>query len=88
MPQQDNTKLVPIPDDRNKASRILTEVYQALQTRGYDPCAQLASYLISGDPTYITSYNNARSLICRLETDEILEELVRTYFNVHKAELS
>ena len=56
-----------------------THVYRALQAKGYDPVTQLVGYLISGDPTYITSYNQARSLICRLERDEIMEELVRVY---------
>ena len=50
-----------------------------LQAKGYDPVTQLVGYLISGDPTYITSYGQARSMICRLERDEIMEELVRVY---------
>ena len=53
--------------------------YRALQAKGYDPVTQLTGYLISGDPTYITSYGQARSMICRLERDEIMEELVRFY---------
>jgi uncharacterized protein (UPF0297 family) len=57
--------------------------HQALQAKGYDPITQLVGYIISGDPTYITSYNSARSLICRLERDEILEELVRSYMDTH-----
>ena len=58
---------------------ILSHVYRALQAKGYDPVTQLVGYLISGDPTYITSYGQARSMICRLERDEIMEELVRVY---------
>ena len=54
-------------------------VYAALKAKGYDPITQIVGYIISGDPTYITSYNNARSMIKRLERDEILEELVRFY---------
>ena len=54
---------------------------QALQAKGYDPVTQIVGYLISGDPTYITSYGQARSMICRLERDEILEELVRYYIH-------
>ena len=57
--------------------------HKALQAKGYDPITQLVGYIISGDPTYITSYNSARSLICRLERDEILEELVRSYLETH-----
>ena len=51
--------------------------------KGYDPITQLVGYIISGAPTYITSYNSARSMICRLERDEILEELVRFYLAGH-----
>ncbi len=54
-------------------------VYEALKAKGYDPIIQIVGYLISGDPTYITSYQGARSLICRLERDEILEELTQFY---------
>ena len=77
------TKLKPIPDSGNAAQDILMYVYQALQAKGYDPITQIVGYIISGDPTYITSYNQARSLICHLERDEILEELVRFYVNGH-----
>lgn len=64
-----------IPD----AKSIIMSVYAALKAKGYDPITQIVGYIISGDPTYITSYNNARSIIKRLERDEILEELVRFY---------
>ncbi len=77
------TKMSPLPDSGNEAQDILLYVYQALQAKGYDPITQLVGYIISGDPTYITSYNQARSLICRLERDEILEELVRFYLVNH-----
>ena len=73
------TKFSPVVDAGNDASSILAHVYRALQSKGYDPVTQLVGYLISGDPTYITSYNQARSMICRLERDEIVEELVRVY---------
>ena len=80
MEDQFNTmKMKPIPGTGNEAEDILMYVYHALQAKGYDPITQLVGYIISGDPTYITSYNSARSLICRLERDEILEELVRSY---------
>lgn len=77
------TKLMPIQDSGNEAQDILMYVYQALQAKGYDPITQLVGYIISGDPTYITSHNQARSLICHLERDEILEELVRYYLVGH-----
>lgn len=62
-----------------EASEILTSVYNALKEKGYNPINQIVGYILSGDPTYITSYNNARSLIKKLERDELLEELVKYY---------
>ena len=79
----DTMKMKPIPGSGNEAQDILLYVYQALQAKGYDPITQLGGYIISGDPTYITSYNAARSMICRLERDEIIEELVRSYLATH-----
>ena len=79
----DSMKLKPIAESGNEAQDILMYVYQALQAKGYDPITQLVGYIISGDPTYITSYNAARSMICRLERDEIIEELVRSYLATH-----
>ena len=76
-------KMKPIAESGNEAQDILLYVYQALQAKGYDPITQLVGYIISGDPTYITSYNSARSMICRLERDEIIEELVRSYLATH-----
>lgn len=76
-------KFQPIEESGNEAQDILLYVYQALQAKGYDPITQLVGYIISGDPTYITSYNSARSMICRLERDEIIEELVRSYLETH-----
>ncbi len=61
------------------AHDILMSVYAALKQKGYDPINQIVGYLISGDPTYITRYNNARYLIRQLERDELIEELVRSY---------
>ena len=58
---------------------IVTTVYEALKEKGYDPVSQIVGYILSGDPTYITSHNGARSLITKVETDEILEELVKHY---------
>ena len=77
------TQMLPIMETGNEAQDILMYVYQALQAKCYDPITQIVGYIISGDPTYITSYNQARSLICRLERDEILEELVRFYLVGH-----
>ena len=58
---------------------VLREVCMALKEKGYDPLDQIVGYLLSGDPAYITSYRNARVLIKRLDRDQILEELVRSY---------
>ena len=79
------TKLKPLQETGNEAQDILLYVYNALQAKGYDPITQIVGYIISGDPTYITSHNQARSMICRLERDEILEELVRFYLEGHTA---
>lgn len=63
----------------NEARRILLEVTQALSEKGYNPVNQIVGYILSGDPTYITSHKSARSLIRKLERDEFLEELVSFY---------
>ena len=65
----------------NATREIFNTVYVALQEKGYDPINQLAGYILSGDPAYITSHNNARGLIRKLERDELVEELVRSYLN-------
>ena len=67
------------PEHTKEVKLILAEVYKALMVKGYNPVSQLVGYIISGDPTYITSYNNARGLIGRVERDEILEELLTNY---------
>ena len=72
-------KMPPLPEGRETESHILAHVYMALQGKGYDPITQLVGFVLTGDPTYITSYQGARSMICRVERDEILEELVRFY---------
>ena len=63
----------------SQAEEILVTVYKALNEKGYNPINQLVGYILSGDPTYITSYNNARSVIRKLERDELLEEMVKYY---------
>ncbi len=75
----DTTKLHPLRDSRSTAREIMQHVYRALQAKGYDPITQITGFILTGDPTYITSFDNARSMICRLERDEILEELVAFY---------
>ena len=82
--KMDETRHFRLPADApESAEEIIEVVYQALKAKGHDPIMQIVGYIISGDPTYITSYNNARSLIRRLERDELLEEFVRFYVEEH-----
>ena len=69
-----------VPDDTTQEMKvILSAVYRSLNEKGYNPINQIVGYLLSEDPTYITNHNNARSLICKLDRDELLQELVRHY---------
>ena len=70
-------------DSRARAGDILLAVHDALVDKGYDPVVQIVGYLLSGDPTYITAHQNARSMIGRLERDELLEELIKFYLERH-----
>ena len=71
----------------NPAREVIWLICDALKDKGYDPVNQLVGYIISGDPTYITSYKNARSLVKRVERDELLEEFVKVYIdNMTKAD--
>lgn len=63
---------------------VLLKVYQSLEEKGYNPINQIVGYLLSGDPAYIPRHNNARSLIRKLERDELIEELVRSYLSQHQ----
>ena len=65
----------------NNTREILSSVYDSLRQKGYNPVNQIVGYILSEDPTYITNFNNARSLICRLDRDELLQELVTSYLN-------
>lgn len=68
-------------DNAEETKKILALVYQALNEKGYNPINQLVGYILSGDPTYITSHKSARSMIRDLERDELLEEIVKFYVN-------
>lgn len=72
-----------VPEESVAIDKVLVAVYHALKEKGYNPVDQIVGYLLSGDPTYITSYNNARNLIRKIERDELLEELVRSYIMKH-----
>ncbi len=74
------TMKINIEFDKEKEVReIVQKVYEALKLKGYDPISQIVGYILSGDPTYITSYNGARGMIGRVERDELLEEFVKSY---------
>ena len=76
----DNTIKFTVPsDDKQNMRRTLRSVFDALNEKGYNPINQIVGYLLTEDPTYITNYNNARSMICKLDRDELLQELVRCY---------
>ena len=76
----DHTIKFTVPtDDKENMRLILRSVFDSLSQKGYNPINQIVGYLLSEDPTYITNYNNARSLICKLDRDELLQELVKCY---------
>ena len=66
-------------DIDNEVKNILSSVFSSLKEKGYNPVNQIVGYLLSGDPTYITSYNNARNVIRKIERDELIEELLKSY---------
>ena len=77
------TAIFSIHDDQDREIReVLTEVYDALKEKGYNPVNQLVGYILSEDPTYITTYRNARNLIRRIDSDDLLQALVRSYLEV------
>lgn len=81
---QDTVSFQKSTDEANETKKILLEVADALAEKGYNPINQIVGYLISADPAYITSHNNARNLIRKLERDDILDELVSAYIRGNK----
>ena len=79
MTEKDTLKFTVPNDDRENMRRILRTVYEALTEKGYNPINQIVGYLLTEDPTYITNYNNARSMICKIDRDELMQVLVREY---------
>lgn len=71
-------------EEKAEAKDILKEVYQALREKGYNPINQIVGYILSGDPTYITSHNGARNLIRQIERDELLEKMVKHYIGIEE----
>ena len=79
----DKTMSFEVERDKNvKAREILKEVYEALSEKGYNPINQIVGYILSGDPTYITSHKDARNLIRVIERDELLEKMVKNYIGI------
>ena len=79
MTDKDTVKVTVPSDDKENMRRILRNVYEALTEKGYNPVNQIVGYLLTEDPTYITNYNTARSMICKIDRDELMQVLVREY---------
>ena len=79
MTEKETMKFTVPCDDKENMRRILWNVYEALTEKGYNPINQIVGYLLTEDPTYITNYHNARSIICKIDRDELMQVLVREY---------
>ena len=83
MAEVNNTQFFKVqPEQTIQVSDIIAQVYEALTDKGYNPVNQIVGYIMSGDPTYITSHRNARSLIMKVERDELVEEMLKNYIEV------
>ncbi len=78
---EDATRKFTALDSKTEMREILSSVYNSLMVKGYNPINQIVGYILSEDPTYITNYNNARTLICRIDRDELMQELLRCYLD-------
>ena len=78
---EDATRRFTAVEEKREMKEILHSVYSSLIVKGYNPINQLVGYILSEDPTYITNYNNARQLICRIDRDELLQDLLRNYLD-------
>ncbi|AYA98929.1 IreB family regulatory phosphoprotein [Lachnoanaerobaculum umeaense] len=81
MDVQDTQFFRAVQENKMDVNEVLKLVYEALTEKGYNPLNQIVGYVMSGDPTYITSHNSARSLIMKVERDEIVEELLKSYID-------
>ena len=79
MTEKSTLKFTVASDDKENMRRNLRNLYEALTEKGYNPINQIVGYLLTEDPTYITNYNNARSMICKIDRDELMQVLVREY---------
>ncbi len=85
--QSENTQFFEVEQEsKDRVKNVLAKVYDALQEKGYNPVNQIVGYIMSGDPTYITSHKNARSLIMKIERDELVEEMFIEYIKANKWE--
>ncbi len=75
------TQTFTVPDDKETMRHILRSVFDALNEKGYNPVNQIVGYLLTEDPTYITNYHNARSMICKIDRDELMQALVKEYLS-------
>jgi uncharacterized protein (UPF0297 family) len=78
---EDTTRKFTALDSKTEMKEILSSVYNSLMVKGYNPINQIVGYILSEDPTYITNYNNARTLICRIDRDELMQELLKCYLD-------
>ena len=79
---QNTTVFKPQKDESKRVKEIMEQVVAALKDKGYEPTSQIIGYILSGDPTYITSHNDARNLIRQVERDELLEKMVKNYIGL------
>ena len=79
---QNTTVFTPQKDESKREREIMEQVVAALKDKGYEPISQIIGYILSGDPTYITSHQNARALICKIERDDLLQEMMKSYLNL------
>ena len=78
---EEATRKFNVIDNKTEMKEILSSVYNSLVIKGYNPINQIVGYILSEDPTYITNHNNARSLICKIDRDELMQELVQYYLD-------
>ena len=78
---EDTTRKFTALDSKTEMKEILSSVYNSLMVKGYNPINQIVGYILSEDPTYITNYNNARTLITRIDRDELMQELLKCYLD-------
>lgn len=78
------TQKFEVPEEKDHMRQILRSVFNALNEKGYNPINQIVGYLLTEDPTYITNYGSARSMICKIDRDELMQVLVREYLFEHE----